>query len=57
MFREQLRFFKDESGEIVDWVVVTAILILATYATLKLIGGRLGELLNQILNALQDIVY
>jgi|YNPNPStandDraft_1061719.scaffolds.fasta_scaffold100230_2 hypothetical protein len=55
MFKEQVRFFKDESGEIVDWVVVTAILILATYATLKLIGNRLGDLLNQILQALQDI--
>lgn len=55
MFQEQLRFFRDESGEIVDWVVVTAILILATYATLKLIGNRLGELLGQILAALQDI--
>jgi len=55
MLREQIRFFKDESGEIVDWVVLTAILILATYATLQLIGTRLNDLLQQILNALQNV--
>jgi hypothetical protein len=55
MIREQMRFFKDESGEIVDWVVLTAILILTTFLTLKAIGTRLDALLKQILDALGQI--
>jgi len=53
---ELKRFFEDESGpELVEWAVVTVILILASFATYQLIGQQLTRILNRILEALQSI--
>jgi len=50
------RFVKDESGpELVEWAVVTVVLILATFAILQLIGGELTRIYNKILETLQSI--
>jgi len=56
VIQELKRFLKDESGpELVEWAVVTVILILATYAILQLIGGELSRIYNVILDALRGI--
>jgi len=55
--RELRRFLSDESGpELVEWAVVTVILILATYLILQAIGDQLGAIYNQILGVLKNIV-
>ena len=56
MIQELRRFFADESGpELVEWAVVTVILILATFAILQSIGGELTNIYNQILTALRSV--
>jgi Flp pilus assembly pilin Flp len=56
MFQELKRFYADESGpELVEWAVVTVILILATYVILTSIGEELTRIYNVILEALQNI--
>ena len=56
MIQELRRFFADESGpELVEWAVVTVILILATFAILQSIGGELTNIYNQILGALRSV--
>ena len=56
MLRELQRFYKDESGpELVEWAVVLLILILATFAILKLIGDELTVSYNRILETLKDV--
>ena len=50
------RFFEDETGpELVEWAVVTVVLILATFAILQLIGGELTRIYNIILETLHGI--
>jgi hypothetical protein len=55
MVRELRRFLKDESGEIVDWVVLTAILILTTIVTLRAIGVKLNDILVRLQQTLEGI--
>ena len=56
MIRELKRFLRDESGpELIEWAVVTVILILATFAILQLIGGELSRIYNRILDTLKSI--
>ena len=56
MIRELKRFVEDETGpELVEWAVVTVILILASFATYQLIGQELTRILNKVLEALQSI--
>jgi Flp pilus assembly pilin Flp len=56
MFQELKRFYADESGpELVEWAVVTVILILATYAILTSIGEELTRIYNVILDTLRGI--
>jgi len=56
VIQELRRFFADESGpELVEWAVVTVILILATFAILQSIGGELTNIYNQILTALRSV--
>ena len=53
MIRELRSFWQDESGsEIVEWVVVTAILLAASVAVLLAIGARLIVLYEEILEEL-----
>ena len=53
MIRELRSFWQDESGsEIVEWVVVTAILLAASVAVLLAIGARLTVLYEEILEEL-----
>jgi Flp pilus assembly pilin Flp len=54
--KEIKRFLADESGpELVEWAVVTMILILATYLVLRAIGGSLNEIYQRILGVLDEI--
>ncbi len=56
MLRELQRFVKDESGpELVEWAIVTLILILATFAILQLIGDELQTSYNRILDTLKSV--
>jgi Flp pilus assembly pilin Flp len=56
MLRELQRFYKDESGpELVEWAIVTLILILATFAILQLIGDELKTSYNRILETLKSV--
>jgi Flp pilus assembly pilin Flp len=56
MFQELKRFYADESGpELVEWAVVTVILILATYVILTSIGEELTRIYNLIWDALKNI--
>jgi len=53
---ELVRFYKDESGpELVEWAVVTVILILATFAILQAIGGELSRIYGTIRDTLASI--
>ena len=50
------RFFADESGpELVEWAVVTVILILATYLVLQAIGQELTRIYEVIRDTLKEI--
>ncbi len=54
--QELRRFLKDESGpELVEWAVVTVILILATFAILQAIGGELSRIYTTIRDTLASI--
>lgn len=56
MIQELRRFYEDESGpELVEWAVVTVILILATFAILQAIGGELTRIYNVIKDTLASI--
>lgn len=56
MLQELKRFLADESGpELVEWAVVTVILILATFAILQAIGGELTRIYNVIKDTLAGI--
>uniref|UniRef100_A0A6M3LA33 Flp family type IVb pilin n=1 Tax=viral metagenome TaxID=1070528 RepID=A0A6M3LA33_9ZZZZ len=49
-------FLGDDSGpELVEWAVVTVILILATFAILQAIGGELTRIYDIIKSTLQGI--
>ena len=50
------QFVADELGpEIVEWVMVTVILVAATYAIMMAIGGELKRLYTDLLGMLQGI--
>lgn len=56
VMQELKRFLSDESGpELVEWAVVTVILILATFAILQAIGGELTRIYDVIRNTLAGI--
>jgi len=56
MLREWQRFLRDESGpELVEWAVVTIILLLATVPVLIAIGDELKRIFTNVLNQLQRI--
>ena len=56
VMQELNRFLNDESGpELVEWAVVTVILILATFAILQAIGGELTRIYDVIRNTLAGI--
>lgn len=56
MLQELRSFLKDESGpELVEWAVVTVILILATFAILSAIGGELTRIYTVIRDTLSGI--
>jgi len=56
MFEELERFFKDEVGaELVEWAVVTMILLVASVAVLIAIGDELERIFTSILNQLERI--
>ena len=47
--------FEDESGsEFVEWTVVLAILVLATYAILQAIGGEFSGLSSAMLQVVRQ---
>lgn len=51
------RFLRDESGaEFVEWVVVTLILIVATYALLQAVGPEVSALAGTILERVGNIL-
>lgn len=54
--RELKRFLADESGpELIEWAVVTVILILATFAILSAIGDELTRIYGVIRDTLAGI--
>lgn len=55
--RELRRFWSDESGpELVEWAIVTVILVLATYLILQAIGDQLSAIYREILRVLGEIL-
>jgi len=51
------RFLADESGpELVEWAIVTVILVLATYLILQAIGDQLSAIYREILRVLGEIL-
>jgi len=56
MIRELQRFLRDEAGpELVEWAVVTIILLLATIPVLILISDELKRIFEDILAQLERI--
>ncbi len=54
--REIRRFLSDETGpELVEWAIVTVILVLATVLILSAIGTELGDIYQSILDLLRQI--
>jgi Flp pilus assembly pilin Flp len=54
--QELKKFLADESGpELIEWAVVTVILILATFAILSAIGDELTRIYNVIRDTLAGI--
>jgi len=54
--RELRRFLSDESGpELVEWAIVTVILVLATVLILGAIGTQLSAMYQRILDLLRGI--
>ncbi|MHB1295418.1 MAG: hypothetical protein ACYC4R_10545 [Anaerolineae bacterium] len=57
MTRNRRSIYSDELGaEVVEWAVVTLILILATYAILLAVGNEVGSVANSILEAARKLV-
>lgn len=53
----QWRYIDDESGaEVVEWAVVTVILIVATYAILQAVGSEFGTVASTVLFRIRDFV-
>lgn len=49
MVRDLRGFLRDETGpELVEWAVVTIILLVATVAAYRLVGDKLKEILDRI---------
>lgn len=49
MIRDLRRLLRDETGpELIEWAVVTIILLVATVAAYRLIGDKLREILDRI---------
>jgi Flp pilus assembly pilin Flp len=56
VIKELRRFLRDEAGpELVEWAVVTLILLAATVVVLKAIGAELNRAYQDILAELQRI--
>jgi len=56
MSEELKRFLKDENGaELVEWALVTMILLAASVGVLIAIGDELERILTSILNQLERI--
>jgi Flp pilus assembly pilin Flp len=56
VIKELRRFLRDEAGpELVEWAVVTLILLAATVVVLKAIGAELTRAYQDILAELQRI--
>jgi len=54
---ELRRFLSDERGpELVEWAIVTVILVLATYLILQNIGDQLSAIYREILRVLGEIL-
>jgi Flp pilus assembly pilin Flp len=57
MTRELKRFWQDESGpELVEWAVVTIILLVAAVALYRTIGEQLGKILSEIARILGEVL-
>ncbi len=57
MRSRQGRFIDDESGaEVLEWAVVTVILIVATYAILQAVGTEFGAVASTVLFKIRDFV-
>ena len=55
--RELKRFLGDERGpELVEWAIVTVILVLATWLILQAIGDQLTSIYREILRILNQIL-
>lgn len=53
----QCRFVDDEVGaELLEWAVVTVILIVATYAILQAVGTEFGAVASTVLFKIRDFV-
>lgn len=49
MVRDLQGFLRDETGpELVEWAVVTIILLVATVAAYRIVGDKLKEILDRI---------
>jgi Flp pilus assembly pilin Flp len=57
MIRELKKFWQDESGpELVEWAVVTIILLVAAVGLYRTIGQQLGEILDEIARILGEVL-
>jgi len=55
--RELRKFLSDDRGpELVEWAIVTVILVLATYLILQAIGDQLSAIYREILRVLGEIL-
>jgi len=53
----QWKFIDDDSGaELLEWAVVTVILVVATYAILQAVGGEFGAVASTVLFRIRDVV-
>lgn len=56
MIKELQRFWRDETGpELVEWAVVTLVLLAATVVVIQAIGVELERVYRDILTELQGI--
>ena len=56
MIQELRSFWQDEAGsELVEWAVVTIVLLLATVAVLRLVGAEIARVYGDILTELQGL--
>ena len=57
MHSRQRGFIDDESGaELLEWAIVTVILIVATYAILQAVGSEFGAVASTVLYRIRDFV-